>query len=45
MFSQLGQMEGAVEGLSRFGKKMSRHKSGNATAEQKTRDFQGCDRR
>ena len=33
---KLGQMGCAVERLSRFGKKMSRHKSENTTAEQKT---------
>ena len=45
MYCQLGQMGGVVEGLSRVGKKMSRHKSGYTNAEEKTRDFQECDQR
>ena len=45
MYCQLGQMGGAAERLSRLGKKMSRHKSGNTDAEQKTRHFPECDRR
>ena len=35
----LGQMECAVERLGRLGKKVSRQKSGNTNAEQKTRNF------
>ena len=40
MYCQLGQMGGAAERLSRFGKKVSRHKSGNTDAEQKARNIQ-----
>ena len=45
MLCQLGQMGGAAERLSRFGKKMSRHMSGNTDAEQKTRNIPECDGR
>ena len=45
MCCQLGQMGGAAERLSRLGKKMSRHKSGNTDAEQKIRSIPECDRR
>ena len=34
----------AAERLSRLGEKMSRHKSGNTDAEQKTRNIPECDR-
>ena len=35
----------AAETLSRLGKKMSRHKSGNTDADQKTRNIPECDRK